>query len=174
MRQSLHVRILSGMGRRRAPINPATIDVLKCPGHFLLPSPAAFFRWTSAGRHVMAGREGEGLGDLADAARLRPLDEVAPLLGHVRDPAERSRWHRNGSVLDLTGVRHFDHLQGLGVGSRRRRSSTVSLRTKWRISLYDRSAKFRLTVQSLCAETEPTKQRLGRHHASPPWTWGGL
>ena len=50
----------------------------------------------------------------------------------------------------------------------RRNPHTMSLRTKSRISLYDHSAKFWLTLQSLCPRMEPAKQRLGRHHASPP------
>ena len=64
----------------------------------------------------MAGRGRQELRDLADAVRLRPLDEVAPLLGYVRDPVDRTRWRRDGSVLSVTGVRYFDHLQGRGGG----------------------------------------------------------
>ena len=64
----------------------------------------------------MAIRDREELRGLADAARLRPLEEVAPLLGFVRDPADRSRWLREGSVLSVTGIRFFDHLQGRGGG----------------------------------------------------------
>ena len=64
----------------------------------------------------MAGRGRRELWDLADAVRLRPLSEVAPRLGHVRDPAGRSRWRRDGSVLSVTGIRFFDHLQGRGGG----------------------------------------------------------
>ena len=48
---------------------------------------------------------------------LRPLDEVAPLLGYVRNPADRTRWRQDGSVLSVTGVRYFDHLQGRGGGA---------------------------------------------------------
>ena len=66
----------------------------------------------------MAGRGRQELRDLADAVRLRPLDEVAPLLGYVRDPVDRTRWHRDGSVLSVTGVRYFDHLQGRGGGGK--------------------------------------------------------
>ncbi len=45
----------------------------------------------------MAGGVREGLRDLADAVRLRPLDEVAPLLGYVRDPGDRSPQRREGT-----------------------------------------------------------------------------
>ena len=64
----------------------------------------------------MAMRDREELRGLADAVRLRPLEEIAPLLGFVRDPADRSRWRREGSVLSVTGIRFFDHLQGRGGG----------------------------------------------------------
>ncbi len=64
----------------------------------------------------MAMRDRQELRGLADAVRLRPLDEVAPLLGYVRDPADRSRWQRDGSVLSVTGIRFFDHVQGRGGG----------------------------------------------------------
>ena len=64
----------------------------------------------------MAGRGRRELRDLADAVRLRPLEEVAPFLGYVRDPADRSRWCRDGSVLSVTDIRFFDHLRGRGGG----------------------------------------------------------
>lgn len=67
----------------------------------------------------MAGEDGRELRELADRVRLRSLDEVAPLPGYVRDPADRSRWRRDGSVPGVTGVRYFDHLQGRGGGSGR-------------------------------------------------------
>ena len=53
----------------------------------------------------MAGRGRRELRDLADAVRLRPLEEVAPFLCYVRDPADRSRWRRDGSVLSVTGMK---------------------------------------------------------------------
>ena len=62
----------------------------------------------------MAMRDRGELRGLAEAVRLRPLEEIAPLLGFVRDPADRSRWRREGSVLSVTGIRFFDHLQGGG------------------------------------------------------------
>ena len=64
----------------------------------------------------MAGRGRRELRDLADAVRLRPLEEVATFLGYVRDPADRSRWRRDGSVLSVTGMKYFDHLRGQGGG----------------------------------------------------------
>ena len=64
----------------------------------------------------MAGRGRRELRDLADAVRLRPLEEVAPFLGYVRDPTDRSRWRRDGSVLSVTGMKYFDHLRGRGGG----------------------------------------------------------
>ena len=64
----------------------------------------------------MAGRGRQELRDLADAVRLRPLDEVTPFPGYVQDPTDRTRWRRDGSVLSVTGMRFFDHLQGRGGG----------------------------------------------------------
>ena len=64
----------------------------------------------------MAGRGRQELRDLADAVHLRPLDEVTPFPGYVQDPTDRTRWRRDGSVLSVTGMRFFDHLQGRGGG----------------------------------------------------------
>ncbi|MDE2789542.1 MAG: hypothetical protein OXI81_03865 [Paracoccaceae bacterium] len=45
---------------------------------------------------------------------------MAPFLGYVRDPTDRSRWRQDGSVLSVTGMKFngkfFDHLQGQGGG----------------------------------------------------------
>lgn len=64
----------------------------------------------------MDGGSGCGLRRLADDVRLRPLVEVAPLLGYRRDPTDRSRWRRSGSVITVRGMKFYDHLQGCGGG----------------------------------------------------------
>ncbi len=51
----------------------------------------------------MAGRGGRELRDLADAVRLRPLEQVAPFLGYVRDPTNRSRWRRGEQPVNPIG-----------------------------------------------------------------------
>ena len=61
----------------------------------------------------MTGRERRAL---ADALRALPLGEVAAALGYRRDPRDRARWKRDGSVLSITGERFFDHLRGIGGG----------------------------------------------------------
>lgn len=53
---------------------------------------------------------------LADALRALPLEAVAAALGYRRDPRDRTRWKRDGSVLSVTGERFFDHLRGVGGG----------------------------------------------------------
>ena len=57
-----------------------------------------------------------GLRDLADEVRVLPLGEVAVLLGYRRDASDRSRWRREGSVISVTGMKFYDHLQGRGGG----------------------------------------------------------
>ena len=64
----------------------------------------------------MAGTARLELQRLADDVRHRPLGEVAPLLGYRPDPTDRSRWHREGSVINVTGMKFYDHLQGCGGG----------------------------------------------------------
>ena len=64
----------------------------------------------------MAGTAGLALRRLADDVRHRALGEVAPLLGYQRDPSDGSRWRREGSVINLTGAKFYDHLQGCGGG----------------------------------------------------------
>ena len=56
------------------------------------------------------------LRDLADEVRVLPLGEVAGLLGYRRDVSDRSRWRRDGSVISVSGMKFFDHLQGRGGG----------------------------------------------------------
>ena len=53
---------------------------------------------------------------LADALRALPLEEVAAALGYRRDPRDRTRWKRKGSVLSVTGAKFYDHLKGVGGG----------------------------------------------------------
>ena len=55
---------------------------------------------------------------LAAAVRHRPLGEVALLLGYQPDPTDRSRWRREGSVITVTGMKFYDHLQGVAVAGR--------------------------------------------------------
>ena len=52
------------------------------------------------------------------AARLRglALEPLAERLGYRRDPRNRRRWKRPGSVLALAGARFFDHACGRGGG----------------------------------------------------------
>ena len=64
----------------------------------------------------MGRKSGSGLRGLADEVRVRPLVEVAPLLGYRQDTADRSRWRREGSVISVTGPKFFDHLRGCGGG----------------------------------------------------------
>ena len=45
-----------------------------------------------------------------------PLDRVAIALGYRRDPADRARFRREGSVISINGERFFDHLGGTGGG----------------------------------------------------------
>ena len=64
----------------------------------------------------MAGESGQALRRLADDVRSRALGEVALLLGYRRDPTDRSRWRRAGSVITVRGMKFYDHLQGCGGG----------------------------------------------------------
>ena len=52
------------------------------------------------------------------AARVRglALEPLARQLGYRRDPRNRQRWKRPGSVLALAGARFFDHACGRGGG----------------------------------------------------------
>ena len=53
---------------------------------------------------------------LSDDVRHRPLFEVAALLGYQPDPIDRSRWRLADSVINLAGMKFYDHLQGCGGG----------------------------------------------------------
>ncbi len=53
---------------------------------------------------------------LADTLRTLPLEEVAAALGYRRDPRDRARWKRKGSVISLTGAKFFDHILQSGGG----------------------------------------------------------
>ncbi len=50
------------------------------------------------------------------ACRNIPLDRVAAALGYRRDPADRGRFKREGSVISIDGEKFFDHLSGTGGG----------------------------------------------------------
>ena len=56
------------------------------------------------------------LPDRLARARNRPLRQVARQLGYRRDPRNRQRWRRPGSVLAIRGARFFDHRRGRGGG----------------------------------------------------------
>ena len=45
-----------------------------------------------------------------------PLDRVAAALGYRKDPADRTRFKREGSVISINGEKFFDHLRGTGGG----------------------------------------------------------
>ena len=45
-----------------------------------------------------------------------PLDRVAIALGYRKDPADRARFKREGSVISINGAKFFDHLRGTGGG----------------------------------------------------------
>ena len=51
---------------------------------------------------------------IADALRALPLEQVAAALGYRRDPKDRSRWRRDGSVLSVTGERYNGNLMIMG------------------------------------------------------------
>ncbi len=50
--------------------------------------------------------------------RLRdlPLDTVAAAVGYRRDPRDRTRWKKTGSVIGIDGTRFYDHLLQQGGG----------------------------------------------------------
>lgn len=53
---------------------------------------------------------------LADTLRALPLEGVAAALGYRRDPRDRARWKRTGSVISVNGAKFYDHLQHIGGG----------------------------------------------------------
>ncbi|MDE0129820.1 MAG: toprim domain-containing protein [Gammaproteobacteria bacterium] len=55
-------------------------------------------------------------GDLLETCRNIPLDRVAAALGYRRDPADRARFRREGSLISINGEKFFDHLHGTGGG----------------------------------------------------------
>ena len=55
-------------------------------------------------------------GGRADAARTIPLAVVATGLGYRKDPTDRSRWKRPGSVISINGPKFYDHIAGCGGG----------------------------------------------------------
>ena len=57
-----------------------------------------------------------GGGDPLATWRNTPLDRVAADLGYRRDPADRARFRREGSVISINGEKFFDHLRGTGGG----------------------------------------------------------
>ena len=55
-------------------------------------------------------------GDPLERWRAIPLEAVATALGYRKDPADRTRFKRRGSVISVTGPRFFDHLRNRGGG----------------------------------------------------------
>lgn len=55
-------------------------------------------------------------GDPLAACRNIPLDRVAAALGYRKDPTDRARFRREGSVISINGEKFFDHLRGTGGG----------------------------------------------------------
>ena len=55
-------------------------------------------------------------GDPLETCRNIPLDRVAAALGYRKDPADRARFRREGSVISINGGKFFDHLRGTGGG----------------------------------------------------------
>ena len=55
-------------------------------------------------------------GDPLAPCRNIPLDRVAIALGYRKDPADRARFRREGSVISINGEKFFDHLSGTGGG----------------------------------------------------------
>ena len=54
-----------------------------------------------------------------DWSRLRqlPLRQIALRLGYRRDPRDRNRFRRDGSVINITGMKFYDHRQNRGGGT---------------------------------------------------------
>lgn len=52
----------------------------------------------------------------AERLRAAPLEPLAARLGYRRDPSNRARWKRAGSVLSISGEKFFDHRSGRGGG----------------------------------------------------------
>ena len=57
-----------------------------------------------------------GGGDPLETCRNIPLDRVAAALGYRKDPDDRARFRREGSVISINGEKFFDHLRGTGGG----------------------------------------------------------
>ena len=55
-------------------------------------------------------------GDPLATCRNIPLGRVAAALGYRRDPTDRARFKRGGSVISINGEKFFDHLRGTGGG----------------------------------------------------------
>ena len=55
-------------------------------------------------------------GDPLTTCRNIPLDRVAAALGYRKDPTDRARFKREGSVISINGEKFFDHLRGTGGG----------------------------------------------------------
>jgi len=55
-------------------------------------------------------------GDPLATCRNIPLDRVAVALGYRKDPTDRARFRREGSVISINGEKFFDHLRGTGGG----------------------------------------------------------
>ena len=54
--------------------------------------------------------------DPLDRLRAIPLETLAIALGYHRDPTDRARFRREGSIISINGEKFFDHLSGTGGG----------------------------------------------------------
>ena len=58
----------------------------------------------------------QSLRERAERLRDSDLEPLAERLGYARDPRQRQRWRRAGSVLSIRGAKFFDHACGRGGG----------------------------------------------------------
>ena len=89
-----------------------------------------------------------------------PLEHVALRLGYRRDPRDRKRWKRQGSVINISGAKFFDHLQGKGGGG------AIDL------AIHGRGCSFAEAVRWLGGQTAPvtagTPKPVSRAPFRPP------
>ena len=85
--------------------------------------------------------------ELADI-RNRPLEPLAQALGYRRDPRDRQRWKREGSIISINGMRFYDHLCERGGGG------AIDL------VIHARRCSFADAVAFLAGPEDPRKLRL--------------
>ena len=99
-----------------------------------------------------------------DRSRLRqlPLREIALGLGYRRDPRDRNRFRRDGSVINITGMKFYDHRQNRGGGG------AIDLVIHAEGGSFTRAVeRLRLLAGDLAPEPEP-KTEPRRELALPP------